>query len=91
MPRIAPGHIDMLIEAFAAAPEATVVPVHEGRQGNPVIWPRRTFPELLLLGGDAGAKRLIAAHGGQVRQIELATDGILVDVDTPEELARMQR
>ncbi|MFZ1105224.1 MAG: nucleotidyltransferase family protein [Hyphomicrobiaceae bacterium] len=91
MPRIAPGHIDMLIEAFAAATDAIVVPVHKGRQGNPVVWPRRTFPELLQLDGDAGARRLIAAHREQVREIGLATDGIFADVDTPEELARMRR
>jgi molybdenum cofactor cytidylyltransferase len=91
MPRIARGHIDMSIEAFAAALDAIVVPVHEGRQGNPVIWPRRTFPELLQLDGDAGAKRLIAAHREQVREIESVTDEIFGDVDTPEELARMRR
>ena len=56
-------HIDRLIEAFAAASDAIVVPVHEGRQGNPVLWPRRYFPQLLQLEGDAGAKRLIAVHG----------------------------
>jgi molybdenum cofactor cytidylyltransferase len=91
MPRIAPEHIDMLIETFAVAPDATVVPVHEGRPGNPVLWPRRTFPDLLQLDGDAGAKRLIAAHREQVREVELATDGIFADVDTPEELALVRR
>jgi molybdenum cofactor cytidylyltransferase len=91
MPRIAPGHIDTLIAAFAAAPDAIVVPVHGGRQGNPVLWPRRYFGELLQLDGDAGAKRLIAARSEAVREIELATDGILADVDTAEDLARMRR
>jgi molybdenum cofactor cytidylyltransferase len=91
MPRIAPGHIETLIAAFAAAPDAIVVPAHEGRQGNPVIWPRHTFAELLQLEGDAGARRLIAAHRAQVRDVALATDGIFADVDTPQELAQMRR
>ena len=35
--------------AFAA--DAIVVPVHDGRQGNPVLWPASFFPELLQLDG----------------------------------------
>jgi molybdenum cofactor cytidylyltransferase len=91
MPGITAEHVDRLVEAFAAAPDAIVVPVHEGRQGNPVLWPRRLFSELLQLEGDAGAKRLIAAHRENVREVELGTAGIFADIDTPEELARMRR
>ena len=89
MPRIAPEHLDRLLDAFAAAPEAIVVPVHEGRQGNPVLWPRRCFPALMQLEGDAGAKRLIAAHREQVREVPMGTSAIFADVDTPEELTRL--
>src|SRR5262249_35181832 len=90
MPRIAPEHIDRLVEVFTAAPATIVVPVHQGRQGNPVVWPRRYFAELLRLEGAAGAKRLIAARPEHVREVELATDGIFVDVDTPDALARIR-
>lgn len=89
MPRIAPEHIDRLVEAFAAAPESIVVPVHEGKQGNPVLWPRRYFPELPQLEGDAGAKRLIAALREHVQEVPMGTSAIFADVDTPEELRRV--
>jgi molybdenum cofactor cytidylyltransferase len=89
MPRIAPEHLDRLLDAFAAAPEAIVVPVHEGRQGNPILWPRRCFPVLTQLEGDAGAKRLIAAHREHVREVPMGTSAIFADVDTPEELTRL--
>jgi molybdenum cofactor cytidylyltransferase len=88
MPLIYPGQINALLQAFAGTPDAIVVPVHEGRQGNPVIWPRRLFSELLQLDGDAGAKRLIAMHGDEVREIDLTSDAIFADVDTPDALAR---
>lgn len=90
MPRIEASHLDRLIDAFAAAPDSIVVPIHEGRQGNPVLWPRRRFPELLQLEGDAGAKRLITAHREQVQEVEMDTAAIFADIDTPEELARMR-
>ena len=89
MPRIAPEHLDKLIAAFEAAQRAAVVvPVHKGRQGNPVLWPAKHFPALLRLEGDAGAKRLLGANAADVREVDLGTDAIFVDVDTPEALAR---
>jgi molybdenum cofactor cytidylyltransferase len=91
MPRISAEHVDRLVEAFAAASESIAVPVHEGRQGNPVLWPRRYFAELLQLEGDAGAKRLIATHSDDVRNVDLGTDAIFADVDTPEALARVRK
>jgi molybdenum cofactor cytidylyltransferase len=91
MPRIEPGHIETLIEAFAAAPDAIVVPVHEGRQGNPVLWPRSTFPELLQLDGDAGAKRLIVSHPDSVLEVHIESAAIFADADTPQALAQMRR
>jgi molybdenum cofactor cytidylyltransferase len=90
MPHIAVDHIDRLIGAFAAAPDSIIVPVHEGRQGNPVLWARGYFPQLLQLEGDAGARRLIAGHGAQVREVEVGSDAVFADVDTPEALARMR-
>jgi molybdenum cofactor cytidylyltransferase len=90
MPGITAEHVDRLVDAFAEAPDTIVVPVHQGRQGNPVLWPHRYFSQLLQLEGDAGAKRLISAHAGQVREVELATDEIFADIDTPEEFARIR-
>jgi molybdenum cofactor cytidylyltransferase len=91
MPGVAAEDADRLVDAFAEVPDVIVMPVHEGRQGNPLIWPRRYFPELLQLDGDAGAKRLIAARRDEVREVEVGTTGIFADVDTPEELARIRR
>ena len=88
MPLIAPEHLGGLITAFA--PDKIVVPVHEGRQGNPVLWPSKFFPELLQLDGDAGAKRLIAAHAEGVREVDLGTDAIFADIDTPGALAALR-
>jgi molybdenum cofactor cytidylyltransferase len=91
MPRITAAHIDRLAAAFAAEQGyCIVVPVHQGRRGNPVLWPKALFPEMLQLDGDAGAKRLMAAHAGDVREVDLGTDAILIDVDTPEALARLR-
>jgi molybdenum cofactor cytidylyltransferase len=67
-----------------------IVPVHAGKRGNPVLWPRAFFPAMLALDGDAGAKRLLAANAGCVGEVDLGTDAIFLDVDTAEALARVR-
>lgn len=92
MPRITAGHIDRLIEAFTAEQGRCIcVPVHQGRRGNPVLWPSAFFGEMLQLQGDAGAKTLLATHADRVREVDLGTDAIFVDVDTPDALAQVRK
>jgi molybdenum cofactor cytidylyltransferase len=92
MPGITADHIDRLIAELTAAgaPEAIVVPVHRGLRGNPVLWPRARFGEIMQLEGDAGARRLLAEHPADVREVDLGTEAIFVDVDTPEALAKLR-
>jgi molybdenum cofactor cytidylyltransferase len=91
MPRITSDHIDRLIAAFDAADgQAIIVPVHEGRRGNPILWPKAFFAEMLQLDGDSGAKRLLGLHAGNVREVDLGTDAIFADIDTPEALAKLR-
>ena len=92
MPQITGVHLNSLIAAFAAEGGAGIIlPTHAGRRGNPVLWPRACFGEMLQLEGDAGAKRLLTAHASRVREVELATDAIFADVDTPEALAQIRK
>ena len=91
MPQISAAHLDRLMAAFAAEGRSViVVPTHEKRRGNPVLWPRAHFAEMLRLEGDAGAKRLLTAHADFVREIDLGTDAIFADVDTPQALAELR-
>jgi molybdenum cofactor cytidylyltransferase len=91
MPQLTGAHLDRLIAAFAEdSGSSIVVPTHAGRRGNPVLWPRGCFGEMLQLDGDAGARRLMAAHADKVREVDLGTDAIFADVDTPEALASMR-
>ena len=91
MPAVLPAHLDRMIEVFAAAHgQAIIVPVHQGQRGNPVLWPARYFPEILQLDGDLGARRLLATHAEQIREVALDAAAILLDVDTPQALAQLR-
>jgi molybdenum cofactor cytidylyltransferase len=92
MPHISAAHLDRLIAAFGeGGGTAVVVPTHDGRRGNPVLWPARLFVGMLQLEGDVGAKSLLAKHAADVREVDLGTDAIFADIDTPQELADARR
>ncbi|WP_288581003.1 nucleotidyltransferase family protein [uncultured Methylobacterium sp.] len=89
MPRVGSGLPVRLAEAFRAAPvaPAAVVPVKDGRRGNPVLLNRRLLSAGIAgLTGDRGAGPLLARRDDV---LELAVDeaGVLIDVDTPAALA----
>jgi molybdenum cofactor cytidylyltransferase len=87
MPQVDAGLIDRLIAAFDPDRGALVVmPTVEGRRGNPVLWSRRFFPELMAIEGDVGARHFIGRYSEAVVEVALEGKAALVDVDTPEAL-----
>lgn len=89
MPELSAGLVAALAGAFVdGGGDRVVHPVlADGRQGNPVIWPRRLFPELIGLSGDQGGKRLIEAQGDCAIGVATAGRGAEIDIDTVDELA----
>lgn len=86
MPSIDAGIIDHMIEAFDPARPLVLVPVHQGRRGNPVLWPRRYFAEMAALRGDTGARGLLERHAQEVRSLPFDSPAILFDIDTADML-----
>ena len=87
MPQVDAGLIDRLIAAFDPDRGALVVmPTFAGKRGNPVLWSRRFFPDLMAIEGDVGARHLIGRYGEAVVEVPLEGKAALVDVDTPEAL-----
>jgi molybdenum cofactor cytidylyltransferase len=92
MPLVSAQHIDRLISAFSPAEGRTIiVPVHAGERGNPVLWGREHFAEMLGLDGDRGAKVLMERNEDHVTEVAMRSDAVLADFDTPEALARLKR
>jgi molybdenum cofactor cytidylyltransferase len=90
MPHIDAKLIDRLIAAFDPEKGAlVVVPTIEGRRGNPVIWARRFFPELMAVTGDVGARHIVARVAEAVAEVAVTDPAITVDVDTPEVLTKI--
>jgi molybdenum cofactor cytidylyltransferase len=87
MPQVTAVLIDRMVDAFDPARGAlVVVPTIEGKRGNPVVWSRRFFPDLMALEGDVGARHLIATYADAVAEVPVEDSAALTDVDTPDAL-----
>jgi molybdenum cofactor cytidylyltransferase len=86
MPWIAPPTIARIARALEQG--ATIAaPRHAGKRGHPVGFAASLRAELLALGGDEGAKRVLAAHRAALQLIDVDDPGVLRDVDRPDDLA----
>jgi molybdenum cofactor cytidylyltransferase len=91
MPQVRAPLIDQLVAAFDPERGALVVlPIIEGKRGNPVVWSRRFFHELAALEGDVGARHLIGRYPEAVVEVPVTDRSALVDVDTPEALSQVK-
>jgi molybdenum cofactor cytidylyltransferase len=79
-----------LLAALAKADGDVVVPVWNGKRGNPVRWHRRLFPALMALEGDIGGKALLASLPTPPTEVAAPGDGTLEDIDTPAALAALR-
>jgi molybdenum cofactor cytidylyltransferase len=91
MPQVDSALIDKLIAAFDPEKGAlVVVPSIDGHRGNPVVWSRRFFHDLMAINGDIGARHLIGAYAEAVAEVPVEGDAALTDVDTPESLSAVK-
>lgn len=82
--------VDRLIDEWHATRNAVVAPRYAGERGNPVLFDRALFAELLLVEGDRGAREVIARASARVRLIDFPF-AMPLDVDTREDWEALKR
>ncbi len=76
--------INDLITAFSINDKGIVIPVFQGRRGNPVIFSIKYKNELLNLKGDIGGRDIVSRNPDDVQELMVNCEGVLTDIDTPE-------
>ena len=90
-PFIPPEVMNALIEGFATGAKGIVLPAYEGQRGHPVILDRKQYEgELLSLQGDVGGKEIVGKHPEDVLEVAVASKGVLMDIDSPEDYQAIQ-
>lgn len=91
MPLVTSDTLKALMAAFVPSQGKTIcVPMHENQQGNPILWGKQHFPDLMELSGDQGAKSLLADNPAAIAKVE-ADQSVLRDADHAAALAALRR
>lgn len=87
MPCVEPKILNTLLTVYSRQKSpAIVVATHTGRRGHPVIWSADFFPDLMALRGDVGGKKLLEKYSRQVVEVEVDSNSIFMDIDTPADI-----
>jgi molybdenum cofactor cytidylyltransferase len=76
-----------LVAQHAHSLASLVVPMVDGRRGNPVLFDRGTFADLRKLEGDRGGRALFAHY--QIEWLPWHDANLLLDVDTEQDYQRL--
>ena len=87
-PLTPPRVIRALLAAQQASGKAIAAPSYRGTRGTPVLFAASVFAELRALGGDSGARVVVAARPERVEIVDVDV-AMPADVDTPEDFARL--
>jgi molybdenum cofactor cytidylyltransferase len=89
MPYISPSTIKKIITEMSDKNKSNLIyrPRYRGKAGNPVGLRAALLDELLTLKGDEGAREIIKRHINKTEFIDVDDEGIVKDIDTPNDLA----
>jgi CTP:molybdopterin cytidylyltransferase MocA len=86
-PAITTAVIRAVLERFRMRQSGIIIPTCNGRRGHPVFFSAELFPELLDAPLDQGARVVVRRHAADVELVETGEQGILLDVDRPDDYA----
>ena len=89
-PLLGKDTVARVVKDWQAHPDCIVGAAHRGKRGNPCIFPKEFFRELMKLQEDHGGNTVIRRYPDRLRTVETA-ELELTDVDTPEALDALKK
>lgn len=89
-PLLERSSVEKVIACWKEHPDRIVGAAHNGKRGNPCIFPQAFFDELLALQEDHGGNTVIRAHPDRLLTVEVGKKE-LTDVDTPQALEDLKK
>ncbi len=88
-PLIDSTYLNTMIEELRKDPSKIVATKYPESNGVPSLFPKKFFPELLLLKGDTGAKSLLNQKSFPVTVLDPGNKTL--DIDTPEDFRKISK
>ncbi len=86
-PALEPNVVAAVVQRWRESQSPVAAPFYRGRRGHPLLFDRAAWPRLLGLPAGANPREALEA-AGPLEQVEVDSDSILRDIDTPEDYAR---
>ena len=83
IPLVRPRTIRRLADAFQAHGPAVLYPVFDGRRGHPTLIHRDRIPGILSWEGSGGLRACLQDRETGSRELPVADEAVLMDMDTP--------
>jgi len=89
IPLVRPVTLKMLVEAHGRHSSGVIYPLFNGQMGHPPLIPTSHAEGILKWGGKEGLKGYLKSWGGPSVNVETADEGVLMDMDTPEDYKKV--
>lgn len=88
-PHVEPATVRALLAAVREGKGSIAVPSFQRRRGHPLLFSARYREEIAALPRDSrGLRELLRRHAGEIFHLEVETDAVLRDLDTPADYER---
>jgi molybdenum cofactor cytidylyltransferase len=81
-PNVTTEMINTILSTYRRTLAPIVAPAYRGQRGNPVLFSRSLFPELLSMEGDQGGREVILRHRDEMETVEVEEEDVFLDIDT---------
>jgi molybdenum cofactor cytidylyltransferase len=88
---VRPATVKTIALHYALRRTPIVYPAFQGKCGHPPLIANSLFAEILTTGGKGGLCALLQRHETDASKVEVFDEGILLDMDTPEDYARLTK
>ncbi len=89
-PHVGSEIIRQVVEAALISPDSIVIPSHNMRRGHPIFLPSQLWPALLMLTEHESLRMLLDRHAADISYVNIESDAILRDMDTPAEYEELR-
>lgn len=90
LPRVTDRDVILCAETFARRPNRLVIAAYRGRRGHPIVFPATLVPFVLSAACDCGLRALAARYADRIELVDCGHEGVLRDVDTPDDLSSIR-
>ncbi len=82
--------IDKLVKRYKSSQKTIIAPAYQGKRGHPVLLDISLRDELMEIEGDIGARNILQNRKEEVCEIEVETPSVVFDVNTREDLEKLE-